>query len=148
MTLTHCTLLIPDLLPPQEFGAESYAGLKLASMEAMLARGNTTRHAALAREEWLCDRFGVPQQQDRPLAAIMLKADGGEPGQYYWLCADPIQLRVDRNRLIIAGRVEEFTAAETRELIAGAIALHVAGLREDGEPVPQPSLLEIVDVAV
>jgi predicted RNase H-like HicB family nuclease len=38
--------------------------------------------------------------------------------------------------------------AETRELIAGAIALHVAGLREDGAPIPQPSLLEIVDVAV
>jgi predicted RNase H-like HicB family nuclease len=38
--------------------------------------------------------------------------------------------------------------AETRELITGAIAMHVAGMREDGEPIPEPSLLEIVDVAV
>jgi hypothetical protein len=72
----------------------------------------------LAAEDWLCDRFGVQTQQDRPLAAIMLKADGGEPGSHYWLCADPIQLRVDRNRLLIAGRTADFSAGETRDLIA------------------------------
>lgn len=40
------------------------------------------------------------------------------------------------------------TLDETRELISGAIAMHVTGLREDGEPVPVPSVSEIVDVAV
>jgi predicted RNase H-like HicB family nuclease len=30
------------------------------------------------------------------------------------------------------------TLAETTNLIAGAIKLHLAGLREDGEPVPEP----------
>jgi len=40
------------------------------------------------------------------------------------------------------------TLAETRDLISGAIALHIAGMREDGEPVPTPSVLELVDVAV
>jgi predicted RNase H-like HicB family nuclease len=28
---------------------------------------------------------------------------------------------------------------EVRALIQGAIRLHVAGLREDGEPIPEPS---------
>ena len=37
---------------------------------------------------------------------------------------------------------------ETRELIAGAIAMHIEGMREDGEPIPEPSLTELVDVAV
>jgi predicted RNase H-like HicB family nuclease len=36
----------------------------------------------------------------------------------------------------------------TRDLIAGAIAMHIAGLREDGEPIPEPSVSELVDVAV
>ena len=36
---------------------------------------------------------------------------------------------------IAAGR----TVEEVRSLIQGAIKLHVAGLREDGEPVPPPS---------
>jgi hypothetical protein len=113
----HCTLLISDLLPPREFG-EPDAKFRVASLAAMLARGDTVKRAPLTREAWLCDQFGVPAQHDRPLAAIMLKADGGEPGPYYWLYADPIQLRVDRNRLIIAGRAGDFTAAETRDLIA------------------------------
>jgi predicted RNase H-like HicB family nuclease len=30
------------------------------------------------------------------------------------------------------------TLAETAELIAGAIRLHLAGLREDGEAIPEP----------
>ena len=30
------------------------------------------------------------------------------------------------------------TLAETANLIAGAIKLHLAGLREDGAPVPEP----------
>ena len=37
---------------------------------------------------------------------------------------------------------------ETRDLIAGAIAMHIEGMREDGEPIPEPSLSELVEVAV
>jgi predicted RNase H-like HicB family nuclease len=36
---------------------------------------------------------------------------------------------------------------DTRALIAGAIELHLAGMREDGTPIPAPSLLELVEVA-
>ena len=36
---------------------------------------------------------------------------------------------------------------ETRALIAAAIALHLAGMREDGTPIPAQSLLELVDVS-
>jgi predicted RNase H-like HicB family nuclease len=31
------------------------------------------------------------------------------------------------------------TREETRDLIRGAIAMHVDGLREDGQPIPEPS---------
>ena len=112
------TLLIADLLPPSELGAEPYADLRVPCLCTLLARGETVRRAPLASEDWLCERFGVARQQDRPLAALMLKADGGEPRQDYWLCAEPIQLRVDRNRLIVAARIEDYTAAETAGLIA------------------------------
>jgi predicted RNase H-like HicB family nuclease len=37
---------------------------------------------------------------------------------------------------------------ETRRLIATCIAAHIAGLREDGEAIPEPSVSELVDVAV
>jgi hypothetical protein len=35
---------------------------------------------------------------------------------------------------------------ETRKLIAGAIGLHLSGMRKDGEPVPEPSFFEMVEV--
>jgi len=37
---------------------------------------------------------------------------------------------------------------ETRDLIAGAIVMHINGLREDGDPIPVPSISEIIEVAV
>ena len=40
------------------------------------------------------------------------------------------------------------TLDETRELTAGAIAMHVAAMREDRDPIPVPSVSELVDVAV
>jgi predicted RNase H-like HicB family nuclease len=40
------------------------------------------------------------------------------------------------------------TANETRERIAGAIDLHIRGLIADGEPVPPPSVAELVEVAI
>ena len=121
----HCTLLVSDLLPSPEFGDEPYAGLRCPSLETLLARGTTQRQPATTPENWLCDRFGVLQQLDRPLAALMLKADGGTPAGDYWLCADPVQLRVDSNRLIVAARCGDFTAQEAHEIIA-ALNLHFA----------------------
>ena len=41
------------------------------------------------------------------------------------------------------------TMEETEQLIREAIELHVAGLREDGLPIPQPSSqVEYVEVAI
>lgn len=39
------------------------------------------------------------------------------------------------------------TLEEIRENMRGAIAMHVAGMREDGDPIPAPSIVEFVDVA-
>ncbi len=114
----HCTLLISDLLPPSDLGAGPFADLRVPHISMLLARGETARRPPLASEDWLCEQFGVPTQPDRPLAALMLQADGGEPLHYYWLCAEPVQLRVDRNRLIVAARVADYTAAEASELVA------------------------------
>src|SRR4051812_14748138 len=93
----NCTLLIPELLPPADFGADAYAGLHTPNLATALARGEMRRDLPRPFEAWLCERFGVARQHDFPLAPLMLKADGGEPGLDYWLCAEPVRLRVDRN---------------------------------------------------
>jgi predicted RNase H-like HicB family nuclease len=38
------------------------------------------------------------------------------------------------------------TLEETRTLISGALALHIAGMREDGDAIPEPSLCELIEV--
>ena len=40
------------------------------------------------------------------------------------------------------------TLEETRALIAEAIAAHIKLLRQDGDPVPEPSIFELGEVTV
>ncbi len=44
---------------------------------------------------------------------------------------------------VAAGR----TLDETKRLMAKAIEMHVAAMREDGDEIPEPSRVELVDVA-
>ena len=44
---------------------------------------------------------------------------------------------------IAAGR----TLDETKRLMAKAIEMHIALMREDGDEIPEPSRVELVDVA-
>lgn len=44
---------------------------------------------------------------------------------------------------IAAGR----TLGETKRLMAKAIEMHIALMREDGDEIPEPSRVELVDVA-
>jgi predicted RNase H-like HicB family nuclease len=44
---------------------------------------------------------------------------------------------------VAAGR----TLAETKRLMAKAIEMHLAAMREDGDEIPEPSRVELVDVA-
>jgi predicted RNase H-like HicB family nuclease len=38
------------------------------------------------------------------------------------------------------------TLEKTRELIARALAMHIAGMREDGDAIPEPSRCELIEV--
>ena len=131
----HCTLLIPDLLLPRTLGTEPYERLRPAALSTLLARGTTASRAEVAYEEWVCSAFGVAKQQDVPVAPIMLSADGNDPQHHYWLCADPIFLRADRNRLVVAGRAADIDDSEASALIA-ALNQHFAG---DGMEFVAPS---------
>ncbi len=139
----RCTLLISDLLPPATFGNEPYQDLRTPVLETLLARGTVVRQPALERDAWLCHAFGVARQQDWPIAPLTLAADGVDPQHYYWLRADPVELRMERNRLVLARAVSDLDTTETRGLIA-ALNLHFA---RDGitllAPFPQRWYLRV-----
>ncbi len=116
----HCTVLISGLLP-----LPSGLHPRAATLETMLARGTTALRPALDRDAWLCETFGIAQQNDWPVAPLLLRANGGDPGQYFWLRADPVHLRPDRSRLVLAAVIHDLNTEESTALVA-ALNRHFA----------------------
>jgi len=91
-------LVIPDLFLPQQVAAEASAGLAVPALETLLARAQSAPLSEESLEAWLCGVFGVA---DQAIAPITLRADGLEPEAAYWLRADPVHLRLQRDQLIL-----------------------------------------------
>lgn len=111
----NCHLLIPDLF--WHSGDEAYREPDSPALHTLLARAATVQGSAQDLEEWLCRAFSVDKQQDWPIAALTLLADGGSPRNDYWLRADPVYLRVDLSELILAdSRAFGITQDEANQL--------------------------------
>ncbi len=96
----HCHLLVPDLFWPAAAGSEPYRDLRLPALETMLARGRAARTTGFSLERWLAAAYALPA--GLPLAPYALRGDGGEPGDHFWMHADPVHLKVHGNRVILA----------------------------------------------
>jgi hypothetical protein len=92
----HCELIVPGLF------AEA-SGTRAPALELLLARGRSTVHAgsqSLPVEGWLHAAFAA-EGESLPAGALSLAAEGGEPGSECWARADPVHLRLLRDRLIV-----------------------------------------------
>jgi len=89
----HCELLAPGL-----FAAPG--ALRLPSLELLLARGRCTSAGSHGVEAWLQEAFELG---DEPLAAgaFTLLGANGAPGERFWVRADPVHLRLMRDRLLL-----------------------------------------------
>ena len=91
-------LIATDLFLPPEVAAGACAGLRLPALEKLLVRAQPAPLPEESLEAWLCAAFGLA---DQAIAAVTLRADGMEPGAVYWLRADPVHLRLQRDQLIL-----------------------------------------------
>jgi hypothetical protein len=115
----QCTLLIPSLFLPREFAAAAYRELRLEALQSVLARARCVRFPAVSSDEWLCRAYEVERQQDWPIAPLTLALHGGEAGNAYCLRADPVHLRVARDRLMLADSSQlDITPQESEGLVA------------------------------
>ncbi len=114
----HMLLLVPYLFPTARLLETAAQDLHLPALQTLLARG--TRHPCTADgvEAALCTALGIVRQQDWPLAPITLQADGGVPEKDYWLRADPVHLRIMRDRIVLTDN----SALELSQLEADALA--------------------------
>lgn len=114
MSTVRCHLLLPGLsLDSQaiasQFGTDSLA--LPANVRQLAARGKHTQIASSDPKHAF-----VPS---RGAAALMFKGGGGELGDYAWMCADPVHLRIEQDRLVLLDA--EFLnpeLAEARALVA------------------------------
>ena len=119
----HCELLVPGLLAPLERGALP----RLPALELLLARGRAKEADGSTMEAWLGEAFGLDTV---PAGALTALADGGEPGAAAWARADPVHLRLLRDRaVIVPAEAFDVPQADAAALVA-ALNRHFAGRLE------------------
>ncbi|MCQ4145127.1 hypothetical protein [Vogesella sp. AC12] len=91
------TLFVPGLTwLDSDAGPELCKDLALPALSTLLGRGQW-RSEPLSASEMLCRTFGLPQ----PALAANLAHAAGLPPAVSWLIADPVNLRVDRDRALL-----------------------------------------------
>ena len=120
--IKHVHLVIQDLFLPGEVAAKVCASLHLPALEKILARAHSEPMREHSLEDWLCRTFGVAGQA---IAPITLQADGVETKEHYWLRADPVNLRILHDQLVL----QPATAASEDEAaqLCAALNEHFSG---------------------
>ncbi|MDP1928722.1 MAG: hypothetical protein Q8K62_09465 [Thiobacillus sp.] len=115
--------LIPHLFPPSRLLEAAAQDLVLPALQTLLARGTRMHCPDEGTEAALCEALGIARQQDWPLAPITLAADGGA-GDGYWLRADPVHLRVMRDRIVLADSSVFTLSQQEADALVASISQH------------------------
>jgi len=120
----HCHIIVPGFGWRADEASGLCDGLAAGALETLIARGRRLRRPAAGIERWLLEQFGVQRQRDWPAAPFRLLADGGSPGAHAWICADPVHLRFEQNRLALADGTQFRLDREEAEALAACINGH------------------------
>ena len=114
----HCELIVPGLLSAQ-------SAARHPALEMLLARGRRESSESATLEQWLRDAFDQPGDS-LAAGALSLASQGDDPGQAWCARADPVHLRVLRDRVVVMpGEAMEILPEETDGLVA-ALNRHFA----------------------
>ena len=120
----HCQLLIPGALTRNPGLIDKLAALQLPALQRLLAKGRADTQNWQGLDTWLLESFAVEQQQDWPSAPFALLGDDLAPGEHCWAHADPVSLRADRDRLVLADATQLGIRIDEAHAIAQSIAAH------------------------
>lgn len=112
----HAELLVPALLlgrAPQR---------RLPALELLLARSRRRRDDATTPERWLMGAFGAPD--DCPAGALTMLAEGGDPGDGWWMRADPVHLLQQREMLVLMPPPAIKVSAEEADALCSSLNRH------------------------
>ena len=110
----HCELVVPGLLSLPE-------APRAPSLELLLRRGRASRGEPRSLEAWLQAAFGLPELA---AGALSVLGDGGEPGSEAWARADPVHLRLLRDRIGIVPAEAIGVSAEEADALVASLHAH------------------------
>jgi hypothetical protein len=120
----HCELVVPDLLG---------AGIKgrYPALELLLARGRRTIEGPKPQllERWLHEAFSLEEKMI-PAGALSLIAANRDPGSDSWLRADPVHLRLMRDRIVVVPAEALQISREEADAFCTSLNEHFAGVME------------------
>ncbi len=112
----HCELVVPGLYA-------AAAATRLPALELLVARGRARRGEPQRLEGWLHEAFQLGEQ---PLAAGALTVSQAE--QALWARADPVHLRLMRDRLILVPAAALGVSAAEAAALCEALSRHFGAL--------------------
>lgn len=95
-------VLIPGLVPPAEMLPPLLRQASLPALSRLLSRATRVECSGNLADP-LYQAMGLTRSPDWPLAPLMLSNADGRFAEGYWLRADPVHLRADRDQLILVG---------------------------------------------
>ena len=98
----HCMLVIPGILTQDSNLIDKLGSFKLPALQRLLAKGRRDTCSWRGIDAWLLDHFEIDRQDDWPSAPFALLGEGEAPGDACWAHAEPVSLRADRDRLLLA----------------------------------------------
>ena len=126
-------VLIPHLFPPARLLEAAAYKLRVPSLETLLARGSLQTCPTEGTEAALCQALGIARQLDWPIAPIALESEGQPAGKTYWLRADPVHLRLMRDRIVLTDSDALNLSQQEAEALTASIGEHFG---EALHPIP------------
>jgi hypothetical protein len=114
---------IPDLFWPEPATTPLAHDRRLRALESLLAKGRRTAGHESGLEPWLLARWSLAGDGAAPYALL---ADGGEPGDSWWLCAEPCHMRVNLDHLVPMDAALFELARDEAEALVESLNSHFA----------------------
>jgi hypothetical protein len=103
-------------MAPRQFAIREQS---FPALNAFFSRCVLTIEPGTTCAGWICASFGVKRQRDWPAGAILAQAADMQDGSTFWLCAQPVHLRIERDDLLLLPPSKlRLSAEESRTLLA------------------------------
>ncbi len=99
---------------------------RMPGLETLLARGDSFDPAGVTLDKYLMASFSYQGAAIAPSAALCALGDGVEPGNDYWLRADPVCLAPTRTHLTLTELPENDLTPEEAQALSATLSAHFA----------------------